>query len=490
MLRWVCCVLGSLALLRAQTLDSRFRPAPFRGASVQVSAPTPFAAGCTGPFGGTNYLNGSVETFLAADPANPDHLVGAWQQDRWSNGGANGLLSAVSLDRGLTWTLSNANFSTCGGGEYDRASDPWIAIAPDGTVHQSALGVSGGGTVTSVMVSRSTDGGFTWNTPLTLHRDSNGGDDKESITADPNDANYVYLIWDRFLTGSRVPLWFSRSSDGGLTWDAPRQIFDAGANRSSTVPLLAVTPDGTLVAVFALGNNSGGSSLAVIRSQDRGDTWSAPIIVAADRGIGTADVKTRQSLRTGAGLPSVAVDRVSGAIYIAWSDSRFSGGLRDGIALSKSVDGGLTWSDPQQVNQAPTIQAFTPAVAVGSRGRVAVSYFDFRQDTSDPAVLLTSLWRVVSADGGATWTEQQVSGPFDILQAPRAGTAPFLGDYQGLAASGAQFISFFARAGDSDTPSSVWASSLETPAERRPILRTEVNPVPQAPRAGVRPKKK
>jgi hypothetical protein len=142
------------------------------------------------------------------------------------------------------------------------------------------------------------------------------------------------------------------------------------------------------------------------------------------------------------------------------------------------------------VNQAPGIQAFTPAVTVGSGGRVAVTYYDFRQDTSDAAVLLTTLWRVVSADGGATWSETQVAGPFDMLAAPRAGTAPFLGDYQGIAASGPLFVAFFAMAGDAANPSVVWASSLGTQAERRPILRTEVNPVPQPIRTATRPRPK
>ena len=72
-------------------------------------------------------------------PGNPNHLVAAWQQDRWSNGAARGLRSAVSYDGGRTWTASAAAFTRCtggtpaNGGDYERASDPWAAIGPGGT---------------------------------------------------------------------------------------------------------------------------------------------------------------------------------------------------------------------------------------------------------------------------------------------------------------------------------------------------------------------
>jgi hypothetical protein len=127
------------------TEAARIRPPLFSGAMVRVSPESPFAAGCAGVQTGTNSRNGPVEPFVAVDPNRPEHLVGAWQQDRWSNGGANGLLSAVSMDRGRTWTASFARFSICSGGEYQRASDPWVAIAPDGTAHQVALGVNSAG---------------------------------------------------------------------------------------------------------------------------------------------------------------------------------------------------------------------------------------------------------------------------------------------------------------------------------------------------------
>jgi hypothetical protein len=182
-------------------------PAQSFAGLTRVSGASPFAAGCA-PIGqtGTNYAGAEVEPRLAIDPLDARHLVGVWQQDRWSNGGANGLMTGVTFDGGLTWTRVALPYSVCSGGPYQRASDPWVTFAPDGTAHQIGFGF----TPTSIgllaqaamMASRSTDGGRTWSAPITLFGEANEDDaiDKESITADAHDASLVYAVWDR-LTG-------------------------------------------------------------------------------------------------------------------------------------------------------------------------------------------------------------------------------------------------------------------------------------------------
>ena len=144
------------------------------------------------------------------------------------------------------------------------------------------------------------------------------------------------------------------------------------------------------------------------------------------------------------------MDTLSGAIYITWEDSRFGGGQCERVALAKSVDGGKTWSQPVQVNQVPDVQAFNPVIAVGmqrlllgSRSTVGIIYCDFRQATEDASTLPTSLWQIVSEDGGNTWRETPSAGPFDMLRAPLSEDAYFIGDYQGLTASGNHFVPFF-----------------------------------------------
>src|SRR5712692_4541257 len=86
-----------------------------------VSRPSPFAS-CTigGPdpnfANDTNFVNGEVEPEVDVNPRDRSNIVGVFQQDHWSTGGAHGLVAAVTHDGGLTWTESFAHFSSCSGG--------------------------------------------------------------------------------------------------------------------------------------------------------------------------------------------------------------------------------------------------------------------------------------------------------------------------------------------------------------------------------------
>jgi hypothetical protein len=181
------------------------------GPLTPVSGPSPFAAGCEGaPQTGTVFRNAEVEPWVDVNLADDNNLVGNWQQDRWSNGGASGNLSAYSLNGGISWTIppissapdtGQAKFSRCTGGNaangggFERATDPWVSFSPNGVAHQVALAINDSNVANAVLTSRSFDKGANWEDPLVVKFDdrANFFNDNDTITADPTDSRFVYV---------------------------------------------------------------------------------------------------------------------------------------------------------------------------------------------------------------------------------------------------------------------------------------------------------
>ena len=450
---------------------------------VRLTGASPFAAGCDGaPPTGVAYPGAEVEPMIAIDARDPLHMIGVFQQDRWSDGGARGLRTGYSFDGGLTWSLTQAAFSHCTGGnaangaDYARASDPWATIGPDAVAYQIAIAFNGAtfaaGSSSAVLASRSTDGGRTWSAPATLIADGAAFfNDKESITADARTPGVAYAVWDRLVPSGRGPTYFSRTIDGGLTWDAARPIYDPGGSNQTLNNQVIVVPAaaGVIYDTFdfftefdVTANGSVTTHLAMVRSADSGSTWTGATRVAEMHALGTHDPQNpARTLRDGANLGSVATGP-GGQLVAAWQDSRFSAGTLDGIAFSRSQDGGGTWSLPVQVNRVPGVQAFLPSVTVRADGTIGVLYFDMRNDTPDPTTLLVDAWLATSTDG-VTWTETHVAGPFDFDAAPEAEGGLFIGDYQGLGSATGDFTAFYAKTNpDAANRTDIFASGLRS----------------------------
>jgi hypothetical protein len=210
--------------------------------------------------------------------------------------------------------------------------------------------------------------------------------------------------------------------------------------------VIAVTPDGTLINLFTEFKNDA-VNVAVQRSTDKGQTWSGPIYIDGLGTVGVFDPRDGAPVRTGDIVPAIAVDPRPGhdEVYVVWQDARFTGFRNDSVVLSVSDDAGLHWSPPKRVSPPRSGQAFTASVDVSADGVLAVSYYDFTNDSASDEPLLTDYWIVRSRDGGRAFDrrERMTTESFDMRRAPDAGGF-FVGDYAGLDNARAQFQAIYA----------------------------------------------
>ena len=250
---------------------------------VLASGPSPFVACTVGSTPdadppGVVYPNTEVEPFVAVNPTDPDNVIGSYQQDRWSDGGARGLVASHSMNGGVDWAQTWAEFSICSDSPatsyvspFGRATDPWVSFDSAGRAYQISLGIDSVAlNLSGIEVSTSTDGGGTWGLPARLitDNDSISFNDKESITGDWRPgvgAGKAYATWIR----GDLPGWpnispqgalrsfayrglamFSKTTDGGQTWSTPTPMLNSNIYTQGNQ--ITVLPDGTLVNLTAV----------------------------------------------------------------------------------------------------------------------------------------------------------------------------------------------------------------------------------------------
>jgi len=245
------------------------------------------------------------------------------------------------------------------------------------------------------------------------------------------------------------PTLFSRTTDGGRTWETARTIVPTGINEQTIGNQIVVNPrTGTLFDFFNFIDDAGIFHAQQIFSVDRGVHWSKPQAVGDIQTAGLTPgrggvVDPRDAtvnVRTGDIIPEPAIDPVSGRLYLTWQDARFNGGANDQVVISTSSDplGRTgTWSAPRLVSPAGDPAAFNQDVTVNRQGQVAVVFQDFRNVAHAPAnVLPTDVWVRVANGPSLNFTQEtRVARTFNMLAAPVTGSGFFVGDYNSVVAS-------------------------------------------------------
>ncbi|HKF19861.1 MAG TPA: sialidase family protein [Candidatus Dormibacteraeota bacterium] len=446
----------------------------------QVGGPFNSICAASRPFGSNFMANCDStvlphnETAIVADPNDPRHLVGGSNNSQvLNNPGHSAMGYYTSFDGGATWT--NGQVPT---GAFAIASDPTVGFDTTGNVFFGTvafdLGLGGTALGGAIQVSRSRDGGRTFETPVQVERSTSDGivEDKEYLSVDTNPGspflNSIYITWTRFHFDSsdtylESPIFFSASRDGGATWSLPKEI--SGTNTAlctfSGTPLPfdgrckedqfstpVVAPDGAIVVAFeneqAINDGQFRDQYLVVRSTDGGATWGRPVRASDILHDGVGDypinVVGRQTLSNSQfrvnSAGNLAVDPSGGNLVVVWSDNRngTAANTNTDIFLVRSADGGATWSSPVVVTNR-TGDQFYPWAAFGPDGSLNVSFFD---RSYDPANSQYGITLARQRPGHQILLQQVDTGLSDPNHArwfasATGGKTIFLGDYNGLA---------------------------------------------------------
>ncbi len=428
------------AIVEVGTEPASARPLTVR--TADISLPSPFTGGpCTNS--GTGFDPGfSQETSVAVNPRNPQSVLAAWIQD----GRATDLVMA-SRDGGRTFSrILVPGLSYCTGGALKVASDPGVYFSADGRIaYFSAIVVNFNSPTdaesasTSMLVSRSVDGGFSWSVPTVVQPDTGDFWDLPNLTPDPRQPNkayfyYVHRSGSDFFTGYSL---LSTTTDGGRSWSKPRVLYDPNLPESWPARgKILVNRDGSLLNVFALVSSDTNpdpnairalpTQMLALRSVDGGRTWSQPIKIGTTDGRDIHDPVTGQGMNIYNTFPADTV-APNGDVYVTWSQT---GATSSRIVVARSQDGGRTWSSHYL---GVSGQSSLPSIEVAGDGTAVVTYYKSSAASSN-GLWPTQVILASSRNQGRTWSRQPIVGQFNLLSTgSNARPCCFVGDYEGMA---------------------------------------------------------
>ena len=423
---------------------------------------------------------------LVAHPDDPMVVVGAFADLRTRRCGL-----VRTVDGGQTWRIlesspSPSSYPSCN--SNPRGSfQGMLAFGRDGALYYGLDGwdtQDGGiGGNVSMVVSKSTDLGDTWQ-PV-LARDARGkvGEAQESyrpitglaVDGRSGSQDTVYIGSGRRQPGFSGPNAFpvqpvvAVSTDGGKTFGEPVNLAESAFNDASmrqnalrattTVPNASTTstttpPPGSRAATPDQAANFGGfgpsltvdrkgtvyaiwpatyanisprpaNGIFLSRSEDKGKTWTSHPVTPFDFRYG--------SFTTVVWSPEGGDQGTLHAVTDGYENPSITG-YQD-IYYYRSTDGGRTWSERKNVTDDDPKDLFSqyyPNIAVAPDGRVEIAFWDTR---NDPGYRANDVYLTTSRDNGVTWskntrvTDQSIdrrigvwSTNFDITSPP--GLAP------------------------------------------------------------------
>ncbi len=196
-----------------------------------------------------------------------------------------------------------------------------------------------------------------------------------TIVVNPRDGNRMVVV-DRvdlpdYTAGVHV------SNDAGASWQDVALNLPSGNKGKLFAPSAVYDAKGTLYVSYVTLSGGGNSpdSFWMTRSTNDGSTFDEPTKVAGAHTFQTA----------------IAADQRNGRLFAAWVQSNPKATMCNRcyaetgipIVVTRSDDGGRTWTAPAQVSDGGRARVGSVSLAVGPDGNPAVLYLDYGADKLD-----------------------------------------------------------------------------------------------------------
>ena len=375
------------------------------------------------------------ENSVFVNPLNNQALLNSNNSTENPVGSLYGADYLLSTDGGVSW-----GGSVNGAGGFN-SGDPAAAIGLSGRQYIGFIDNNDGQSV-----AYSTDNGSTWTSVVAA---TQNGDllDKNHMWIDNSSVSShegnIYVAYTDFGV-TDFPIEITRSTDDGLSYSTPINISSAvNAGSHNQGVNIQTGPNGEVYVAWIIYDSwpSDETAIALAKSTDGGASFAdATRIISDIRGIRTTETSKDHRVNS---FPSMAVDISGGPnngyIYIVWSNVGVPGtniGPDIDVYMIRSEDGGTNWSAPSKVNQDPSgagKEHYFPWITCDPiTGELSVIFYDDR----DVSSIQCEVYVASSDDGGITWSDFKVS---DVAFTPAAIpnlAGGYMGDYLGISAVG------------------------------------------------------
>lgn len=346
---------------------------------------------------------------------------------------------SYSIDGGNSWTYGGS--LPKGILDDDPYCDPWLAFDSDGYCYYVALSDTDYHEVFVCVGSPDGSGNvgpLGFGNPHIVDSGSEAKNDKCAIAVDKTGGAYdgnIYVVWSRCpggdVSGDGYQIYLRRGTRSGtiISWSASQLVSPDTFTQGSQV---AVGPNGEVYVAYLRMTSSSipdGDAILISKSTNGGSSFSTIGTTVSSVDPVSWTLSGDIDWARHASFPTLGVSMTTGTVFVAWADDRNGD---DDILISRSTNGGVTWSTTARVNDDTVSNdkdQWHPALTVTPGGYVHVIFYDRRDsDTNEYA----NLYHARSSDDGVSFSNSIVTSGVTNPEAFRYWSSSSFGDYVGI----------------------------------------------------------